>query len=65
MSDTTGVMPWSNSVFHWEAREEGEGAWRMAGRVTRVELRFVPRGGVLVTLDYLGGSERTGCEGHC
>ena len=38
---TTGVMPWSKSVFHCAARVE-EGDWRSAGRVTMVELRFVP-----------------------
>lgn len=41
VSVTTGVMPWSNSVFHCFARVAG-GDWRSAGRVTMVELKFVP-----------------------
>lgn len=39
--DTTGVMPWSKSVFHCVARVPG-GDCRRAGRVTRVVERFVP-----------------------
>lgn len=64
MSDTTGVMPWSKSVFHCEAREEGEGDWRSAGRVTSVELRFVPAGWGVGSLDYWGrGRGRSGWNG--
>lgn len=40
-SETTGVMPVSNSIFHCVASME-DGALRRAGRVTTVVLMFVP-----------------------